>query len=413
MAYDETKLIKLGQMKLLSKKINELFARKSTLNALATKVEKLEEVGAQANVIESISINNNKATITNKNVNITVPTKTSDIENDKKYQTLTEVNTLIANAISESGHASFTKVTELPAVKDAKSNIIYLLHNEDTKYYDMYALIDNKLERLDDTSIDLTNYAQLDKVLYTNMTPTVSSHGGVAVGSTFNKVPITDMLTKILYPWVAPVVTTKVDTPSNGGTFEKGNNQTITSISTTITKKSAKITKVELFYGANSLGSKVDSDLNTINTSGSGSLTFTINQVVSSNSNFTIKVTDADNKVTSANTGTFTFVYPYYYGVINNSATINETTIKGLTKDIKTKGNKTYKYTSSNQKVIFATPVSYGSLTKILDPNSFDITSTFTKTQINITGLDTTSQAYYVYSNDPSTVTNFNITFNY
>lgn len=159
MAYDETKLIKLGQMKLLSKKINELFARKSTLNALATKVEKLEEVGAQANVIESISINNNKATITNKNVNIIVPTKTSDIENDKKYQTLTEVNTLIANAISESGHASFTKVTELPAIKDAKSNIIYLLYNEDTKYYDMYALIDNKLERLDDTSIDLTNYA--------------------------------------------------------------------------------------------------------------------------------------------------------------------------------------------------------------------------------------------------------------
>ena len=413
MAYDETKLIKLGQMKLVSKKINELFARKSTLNSLATRVEKLEEVGSQKNVIESISVNNNKAVITNKNVNITVPTKVSEVENDKKYQTLTEVNTLIANAISESGHASFTKVTSLPAIKDAKPNIIYLLYNDDTKYYDMYALIDNKLERLDDTSIDLTNYAQLDNVLYTNMTPTISSHGGVVAGSTFNKVPITDMLTKILYPWIAPTISAKVNTPSNGGTFEKGNDQTITSITATITKKSSKIIKVELYYGATLLETKSNNDLTSINTAGSGSITFTVNQTVSSNSNFTIKVTDADNKVTSANTGTFTFVYPYYYGVIDNSTNITESVIKSLTKDIKSKGNKTYKYTSTNQKVIFATPIAYGSLSKILDPNSFDITSTFTKNQINITGLDTTSQAYYVYSNEPSTVTDFNITFNY
>ena len=96
------------------------------------------------------------------------------------------------------------------------------------------------------------------KLVYTNNTPTISAHGGIAAGSTFNKVPIADMFTKILYPYVAPTISTTVVTPTNGGTFEKGSTQTVTKIRASVTKKSASITKVEIFDGSTSLGSKTD-----------------------------------------------------------------------------------------------------------------------------------------------------------
>ena len=63
--------------------------------------------------------------------------------------------------------------------------------------------------------------------------------------------------------------------------------------------------------------------------------------------------------------------------------------------------------------MVFAYPKSYGTLKKIIDQNNFDVTATFTHTEVNITCLDGTTQAYYVYANKPSTVTKFKMTFNY
>ncbi len=62
--------------------------------------------------------------------------------------------------------------------------------------------------------------------------------------------------------------------------------------------------------------------------------------------------------------------------------------------------------------MVFAYPKTYGDLKSIMDPNNFDVTGTFTKSEINITGLDGTTQAYNVYVNGASTVSNFNMKFN-
>ena len=48
----------------------------------------------------------------------------------------------------------------------------------------------------------------------------------------------------------------------------------------------------------------------------------------------------------------------------------------------------------------------------INDQNNFDVTATFTINEVLITGLDGTAQEYYVYVNNASTVTNFNMKFN-
>ena len=75
--------------------------------------------GAQVNVIETVKVNGNAQTITEKAVNITVPTATSDLTNDSDFQTGTEVSTAIDQAISGITGIEFNfdydTVSELPA----------------------------------------------------------------------------------------------------------------------------------------------------------------------------------------------------------------------------------------------------------------------------------------------------------
>lgn len=244
---------------------------------------------------------------------------------------------------------------------------------------------------------------------YSNNTPTVNALGGVDAGATFDNVPITDMLTKILYPYVAPVIGTTTSSP-NGGCFENGSTQTITAVTSSVTKKSASISKVELLQGSTVL--KTHSAI-----PNGGNISFTGLSIAidksSASKNLTVKVTDSENKSYTKNTGTFSFVYPYYYGAIEATTAISEAVIEGLTKKVESKGNKAWTFTLNNQKAVFAYPKSYGALKSIIDANNFTVTDTFTRLELSITGLDGTAQTYYVYvSNGASTLSGFKYTFN-
>lgn len=160
--YDINHITKLGHLQKLAQKENQ------KADALAARVGALEKVGAQANKIESIKVNGTAQTIaSDKSVNITVPTKTSQLSNDSAYQTSAQVANAISTAISKSGHASFQKVDAVPAVADAQENIMYLVMNSTTKHYDIYAKIKGAsgtytMELLDDTTVDLSG--KVDKV---------------------------------------------------------------------------------------------------------------------------------------------------------------------------------------------------------------------------------------------------------
>ena len=144
-----------------------------------------------------------------------------------------------------------------------------------------------------------------------------------------------------------------------------------------------------------------------------GTFDFTANLNVTANKNYKVNVTDANGKTTSANTGTFSFVYPYYQGVLAAGTAPTEALIKAMTKKVEAKANKSYAYTCTNQRMCFAYPQSYGKLSKIFDPNNFDVTGTFTAVSVNITCADGKSVPYYAYVNDASTVSNFGMKFNY
>ena len=161
MAYNEEKLARLKHLKQLAQKA------KAESDAVAARVKALEDVGAQANVLETIKVNGVVQSIEDKAVDITVPTKTSQLNNDSTFQTSAQEVAAINTAISKSGHASFQKVDAVPKADAAQENILYLVMNTTTKHYDIYAKIKGDgdsytMELLDDTTVDLSG--KVDKV---------------------------------------------------------------------------------------------------------------------------------------------------------------------------------------------------------------------------------------------------------
>lgn len=81
--------------------------------------------GAQANVIESVSVNGESVEVSDKGVDITVPTKVGDLANDSNYQTKTQVDAAIATAVSSVYvvRGSVDTADDLPA--DAATGDVY------------------------------------------------------------------------------------------------------------------------------------------------------------------------------------------------------------------------------------------------------------------------------------------------
>ena len=247
-----------------------------------------------------------------------------------------------------------------------------------------------------------------DEIFVTDI-KTVNALGGIAAGTDLNGLTTHEVLNKLLFPYVAQVVGNPTRTPSTT-TLEKGNNQTITSVSVSVTKKSEAITKVELYNGDTLLATKEGDTVKN-----GGTITFSDLSVAvpSTSVVLTVKVTDATGNVVSKNTPGWTFVYPYYIGVCAENATVDEALVESLTKKVEAKGNKSFTFNTDNQRFVFAYPKAHGTLKSILDPNNFEILGSFTCSELSITGLDGTVQTYYVYVNGASTVSNFTVNFKY
>lgn len=72
--------------------------------------------------------------------------------------TATRIKTEYLAAISKAGHARFQKSDTVPDAGTAEENVLYLVHNDETGHYDVYALIDGVVELLDDTTVSLDGY---------------------------------------------------------------------------------------------------------------------------------------------------------------------------------------------------------------------------------------------------------------
>lgn len=96
---------------------------------------------------------------------------------DNKFVTLEALKSTAARlqqewlkSISKAGHARFEVAEAIPDASAAQENIMYLVMNDKTQHYDIYAKVGDKMELLDDTTVDLSGYVQKEtsKGLSTN-----------------------------------------------------------------------------------------------------------------------------------------------------------------------------------------------------------------------------------------------------
>ena len=113
--------------------------------------------------IDHIAVNGTDQPITNKRVNLTVPTKVSDITNDSGFQNATEVQALIDASIADITGIDFQIVSELPAT--GEHGVIYLVPKTGTTgdIYDEYIWVTPTggtahFEQIGTTQVDLSDY---------------------------------------------------------------------------------------------------------------------------------------------------------------------------------------------------------------------------------------------------------------
>ena len=120
----------------------------------------LTNSGYQANVIETIKVNNVALTPSSKAVNITVPTDNSVLTNGAGYQTAKDVTDAINEAIGGLTGISFEVVETLPT--RGKTGVIYLIaHSHGAgDNYDEYVWLEKSesYEKIGNTDVDLSNY---------------------------------------------------------------------------------------------------------------------------------------------------------------------------------------------------------------------------------------------------------------
>ena len=173
-------------------------------NYTTTEKNKLAGIAAnaQVNVIETIAVNGANQQVSDKKVNITVPTAVSNLTNDSGFQTATQVNSAISSAtadfmtegeitqaISEATAdlateeyvtqqlANFNKKEVVESTEEmTDQNTIYLIESTQpgqNNIYDEYIVVDTGsgtvAEKIGTTEVDLTNYVKnTDLVAITN-----------------------------------------------------------------------------------------------------------------------------------------------------------------------------------------------------------------------------------------------------
>lgn len=131
-------------------------------NYTTTEKDKLAgiEASADVNIIESISVNGTAQTVTNKGVNIAVPTNNNQLANGAGYQTSSDVSSAIAAAIQDITSFEFSIVNSLPAT-GVKGTIYLVAHaHGDSDGYDEFIWVNNTFEKLGHVDIDLSGYMQ-------------------------------------------------------------------------------------------------------------------------------------------------------------------------------------------------------------------------------------------------------------
>jgi hypothetical protein len=114
---------------------------------------------AEENVIVSIKRNGTAVAPKDKVVDISVPVKTSELENDSNFTTKTQ----LSEAVNGAGHLKAVIVSSLPSASSADQNTIYFVQKSDGEsgnQYSEYKLVNGNFELIGEAKTDLSGYVK-------------------------------------------------------------------------------------------------------------------------------------------------------------------------------------------------------------------------------------------------------------
>jgi len=193
--------------------------------------------------------------------------------------------------------------------------------------------------------------------------------GGIPMGTTFNNVAISEVLRRIIYPYLGPLCTITTD----NNYAELGSNPVVI-IDYTITKRTDATQTAGLTNTSPALIAAITSEEHiTVSGTAVGQVP---NGQLADTINFTITVTDGTKTATAS-----TFIQPilpYFYGVSSVASFANLTQLT-LTKLVEAQGDKELYLTGvSGQYLYFIYDASYPDLSQIIDGDDNDVIGFFT-----------------------------------
>lgn len=113
---------------------------------------------AQAGKIDTVKVNGSELTVTNKTVEISIPTNNNQLGNGAGYQTAEQVNSLIASAIGDIQSLKISIVQALPTTGEAGT--LYFVSGSGTNpnAYDEYIWLGSQYEKIGAIDIDMSGY---------------------------------------------------------------------------------------------------------------------------------------------------------------------------------------------------------------------------------------------------------------
>ncbi len=226
---------------------------------------------------------------------------------------------------------------------------------------------------------------------FTDTRYVTSAIGDIQIGSTFDSMSISDVIRKIVYPYLPPMCALSLS-PGQNQYLEVGTYPNI-SLSYTITKRSESTKPTKLI-------NMIPSTYPAITAPGQIVISGTARGVVitplmATSSLFTIKASDGQGSTIA--TASVSGIYPYFYG-FTSSNTLGVAALSSMNKAVEPKGDKVYDVTGSGN-LFFAYDYDYGPLSQILDPQNNNIIGSFSasvKILSSPTGLWASKQ-YRIY----------------
>lgn len=177
---------------------------------------------------------------------------------------------------------------------------------------------------------------------------------------------VTEFLDNFFFPFLAPTITINSSTLI----YETGSSQNI-SLNGTITDNDATV------FGTGSIkrsGFELYSfakapTYSTTDTGLTASVTYT--------SYLQAENAESEAIIVNSATKTVTFLYPYLWGVSDTPGLTGTALYSALTATAESQGNKTKSMIGTGKYIYFCYPSSYPDLVSILDPNSFEVISSF------------------------------------